>query len=114
MYIQLGDPHMQSQLLLAHITHVLLLFYLLYVPLTLASRLFNLTTHSTRTMLMSRVRRNMTARMADTAMVELQESCLPAEAASCMPPAHSRDRFQRRGWEGDALVDAIHKMNAVQ
>ena len=82
----------------------------LLLPLTLASCLFNLTTHSTRTMMMNRVRINMTARMADAAMAALEVSCLPAEAAPCVPPTHSWDMGSREGdgdRDGDVLVDAM-------
>ena len=67
---------------------------------------------------MNRVRRNMAARMADTAMTALQVSCLPAEAAPCVPPTHSWDMgstVEDGDGDGDgdgdrdrdALVDAV-------
>ena len=65
--------------------------------------------------MMNRVRRNMTASMADTAMAALEASCLPAEAAPCVPPTHSwgmgstvedEDRDGNGDRDGDALVDA--------
>ena len=67
---------------------------------------------------MSSVRRNRTARRADTAMAAVDVSGLPAEAASCETPTHSWDMGSTVGegdgdWDGDEDWDDVVLVVAV-